>query len=155
MRAVPGRADAFTVFAQQPAPALEVEALVRQAARFFSTTLAVRAVADGALTEGALTDGIFAAQVTVNGETRACFGRARTDEDLAAAQDAETRAGYTGMSLLAARCATVWLVEVTGARDDGALLVAAVLASVVLGPILSPDGTELFGVKTARGKLGR
>ena len=150
MRAVPGRGEAFTVFAQQAAPALDVLAIVRQAARFFGTTLAIEGVA-----AGALADGVMGARVTANGATRTCFGRERTVDDLAAAEAAETRGGYTGMSLLAARCATVWLVEVTAMPDDAALLVAAVIASVLLGPILSPDGTELFGVKTARGKLGR
>ncbi len=138
------------VFAQQTAPALEVAAIVAQAARFFGTTLAIEGH-DAA----ALGDGVVAARVHANGDARTCVGRARTDADLAAAQAAEARAGYTGMSLLAARCPTVWLVQLTAAHDDAALLVAAVLASVLLGPILSPDGTELFGVKTARAKLGR
>jgi hypothetical protein len=150
MLAVPDRGLAFTVFAQQDAPSLPIAELVQRAARFFATTLELT----GEDRTG-LPDEVVTARVTANGEARTCFGRPRVPDDLAAAEEAETRAGYTGMSLLAARCRTVWLVEVTATPDDTALLVAAVLASVLLGPILSPDGTELFGVKTARGKLGR
>jgi hypothetical protein len=47
----------------------------------------------------------------------------------------------------------VWLVETASEPDRAALLLAAILASVVLGPILSPDGRDLFGVRTARAKL--
>lgn len=40
-------------------------------------------------------------------------------------------------------------------RDDDtlALTLAAILASILLGPILDPRRSELFGVKTARRKL--
>jgi hypothetical protein len=34
-----------------------------------------------------------------------------------------------------------------------ALRLAAILASVVLGPILDPETSEIFGVKTARLKI--
>ncbi len=152
MRTVPTRREAFTVFAQDAAPALPVAALVAQAARFFGEQVTVHALGE------ALPVGVVGARVVVGEAARACFGSLREDADLEAAQAAEARGGYTGMSLLASRCPSVWLVElapVGAADDDGALLVAAILASVVLGPILSPDGAELFGVKTARAKLGR
>jgi hypothetical protein len=83
---------------------------------------------------------------------RLCYGRPRRDEDLRAAEDADSLAGNTGLGLLARRCHSVWLVVMEEPVDRTALLLAAVLASVVLGPILSPDGA-LFGVKTARAKL--
>ena len=69
------------------------------------------------------------------------------------------------MGLLARRCKTVWLIargtsappstrDVNASPDDRvALLIAAVFASVLLGPIL--DGDEIFGVRTARLKLER
>jgi hypothetical protein len=47
----------------------------------------------------------------------------------------------------------VWLISVEDETDPAALRIAAIVASVVLGPILSPQGTELFGVRTARLKL--
>ena len=46
----------------------------------------------------------------------------------------------------------MWIVECEGAQDRAALFIAAIFASVFLGPILSADG-ELFGVRTARLKL--
>jgi hypothetical protein len=83
---------------------------------------------------------------------RLCYGRPRTAEDLRAAEDADMRAGNTGLGLLARRCPWVWLVLFEEREDRTALLLAAIIASVVLGPILSP-AQELFGVKTARSKL--
>lgn len=68
------------------------------------------------------------------------------------------------MSLLAERCKMLWLVMIEGDAgasapdpdaDRVALTIAAILASSLLGPILSPNGDELFGVRTARLKLER
>jgi hypothetical protein len=47
----------------------------------------------------------------------------------------------------------VWLVVREADDDRAALTIAAVLASMLLGPILAPDGREIFGVRTARLKL--
>jgi hypothetical protein len=57
------------------------------------------------------------------------------------------------MSLLAQRCEVVWLVTFESDDDRVALTIAAILASTLLGPILSPAGDEVFGVRTARMKL--
>jgi hypothetical protein len=90
---------------------------------------------------------------------RRCTARPRDDMDLADAERADQGAGFTGLALLARRCGYVWIVECEGedlaaaARDRAALLIAAIVAGVGLGPILSPDRRELFGVKTARAKL--
>ena len=138
------------VFAQQARPALEVATIVRQAARFFQLEVAFEHIAEGvALPAEAAT------RVRVGDATRLCIGRPKDAADQAAAQEAEAQRGFTGLSQLAFRCETVWLVEAQGPSDVNALRIAAVLASVLLGPILAPDGAELFGVKTARGKLER
>ena len=63
------------------------------------------------------------------------------------------RAGYTGLALLARRCKTIWLVVREGPSDRLALHLAAILASLLLGPILDASAGELFGIKTARAKL--
>jgi hypothetical protein len=84
---------------------------------------------------------------------RAAFARPRDDEDLALAEAADARSGFTGLALLARRCPTVWRVEREGATDLMALRLCAVLASVLLGPILDSRTRELFGVKTARAKI--
>ena len=138
------------VFAQQARPALEVATIVRQAARFFQLEVVFEHLAEG------VAPPIEAAtRVRIGDESRVCVGRPKELEDQAAAEEAETRNGFTGMSQLAFRCATVWLVEAKGPSDQVALRIAAIMASVLLGPILAPDGSELFGVKTARGKLER
>jgi hypothetical protein len=84
---------------------------------------------------------------------RSVFLRPRTEADLACAEEAERAAGGGGMSLLAKRCEMVALVAVTSEEDDVALWIAAIIASVVLGPILSPTQPEIFGIRTARVKL--
>jgi hypothetical protein len=58
-----------------------------------------------------------------------------------------------GLADLAARCPQVWLVEREEPEDLVALRLAAILAGVALGPILSPGAGELFGPKTARERL--
>jgi hypothetical protein len=129
---------------------LEVATIVRQAARFFQLEVAFEHI-----DEGVAPPIEAATRVRIGDETRLCVGRPKDAADQAAAEEAETRNGFTGMSQLAFRCETVWLVEATGEADKVALQIAAVLASVVLGPILAPAGGELFGVKTARAKLER
>jgi hypothetical protein len=148
--------EAFVVFAQRSDARLDVNALAGQARRFFATELGLMAekkygpippVTDEAEVVIAGPDG--------NAGVRRCSGRPVTPEDLEKAASAEMRVTYTGLSGLARRCGYVWEVSAESANDVTALLIAAVLASVFLGPILSPGATELFGVKTARLKLER
>jgi hypothetical protein len=56
------------------------------------------------------------------------------------------------MFALAKRCPRVLLIESEGTDDRVALLLAALIASVELGPIVTPKA-EIFGVRTARMKL--
>ena len=84
---------------------------------------------------------------------RWAHARPRSDEDLALADQAEARAGGGGLAGLARRCAAVWMIAREGDEDALALRLAAILASVYLGPILDARGPEIFGVKTAREKL--
>jgi hypothetical protein len=150
----PSRSASYTVFAQRTDARVETALWERHAAQFFETRLGLtvpKQYPDDA-------PKLDAARVVVlppvgSEGVRLCYGRPRTDDDLRAAEDADTRAGSPGLGLLARRCATVWLVETVGEPDRLALLLAAILASVVLGPILSPDARDLFGVRTARAKL--
>ena len=149
----PARSAAFTVFSQAPSPVLDVGALKNQATRFFAAKLGLTVTkkygsflpdTDAARVVVATDDG------TASG-TRLCFGRRASDADLSAAELAD--GGSTGMALLAQRCPTVWMVVLESDDDRVALTIATIFASVMLGPILSPDGAELFGVRTARMKL--
>lgn len=86
---------------------------------------------------------------------QSAFARPREADDLTLAEVADERAGPggTGLALVARRCQTVWLVSRAGDVNPLALRLAAILASVFLGPVLDVRVPELFGVKTARAKL--
>ena len=153
----PAREAAYAVFAQDDGARLPVEQLKRQATRFFSTRvgLTVDKSYEGPLPR------VDAARIVVLPEdatargTRLLYGRPVDPEDVEAARMAEIATGATaaGLAQLAARCRMIWLVVPASAEDRAAVTLAAVLASVLLGPILAPGGRELFGVRTARTKL--
>lgn len=152
----PERSTSFLVFSQRPDACLDTRQLEHHAARFFATKIGLtvdkrygdlRPAVDAARVVVASEDGLAAG-------TRLCFGRPADAGDVALADDAERRAGTTGMALLAQRCKTVWLIETEGGDDDRvALTLAAVFASVMLGPIVPPRGDAIFGVRTARTRL--
>lgn len=150
----PERSEGFTVFAQRTDARAETSEWARHAAQYFQVDLRLvgnKRYGDTAPRE----DAVRVALVPRGGvaSVRVCFARPRTDDDLRAAEDAEAKRGLAGLSLLAKRCKTVWIVAAAPEEDRASLLLAAILASVVLGPILSPSGDELFGVRTARVKM--
>jgi hypothetical protein len=139
----------FLVFAQRDDARLDVDALSRHARRFFE--------ADVALADAHPVD---AARLTVSSKagiagTRTVYGRAAVAGDYELANTLErTSKNAGGLGLLARRCHRVWLVPCEdGTADHVALLVAAILAAVDLGPIVAPERDAIFGVKTARLKL--
>ena len=149
----PARDAAFTVFSQRPDAVLDMGVLKQQASRFFNAKLGLTVEKKYAsyLPE---TD---AARIVLSANegagTRLVFGRRADGADLAAAEEAEREMETSGMSLLAQRCPTVWLIPFESADDRVALTIAAIFASVMLGPIVSPSTAEIFGVRTARLKL--
>ena len=149
----PERTRRFLVFAQRPDARFELAVWTDHAARYFETQL--QGTKKQYPFEPPRVDAAFVTVQPQGGreEGRICFGRPRQDDDLLAGEEADAAAGWTGLALLAKRCASVWLVEAEGADDRASLLIAAILASVVLGPILAPGDRELFGVRTARLKL--
>jgi len=139
----------FLVFAQRSDAFVDVAAWQGHARRFFATDLGLTTEKRYA-TPLPTTDA--ARIVVVCGDehgTRLAFARPRTDDDLRQAEAAEARAP-AGLALLAKRCPTVWLVEAATPDDRIALRIAAILASVLLGPIMPPARDAIFGVKTAR-----
>jgi hypothetical protein len=152
--ASPLRTRAYTVFAQRKDARVEIDLWERHASQFFEARLGL-VVPKRYDFDAPKVDAARVVLLPTGGDQgiRLCYGRPRADDDLRIAEDADTRAGSPGLGLLARRCPTVWLVETSGDSDRLSLLLAAILASVVLGPILSPDGRELFGVRTARTKL--
>jgi hypothetical protein len=140
---------AYVVFSLSPEARVDVPAWDAHALRFFATRLTLAGDPDAAEIAIAVTP------PKSDPGTRRIAWRARRHDDLAAAEEAEARAGGGGLASLARRCPTVWLVERAADDDALALRLAAVLASVHLGPVLDVRGPELFGVKTARAKLER
>lgn len=136
----------WLVFSQSAEPSLDVAAWDAHARRFFDARL----VSAGVGGPGELRVVVTPKQGPA-GE-RTVVARLRTAHELALAEEAEVRQGG-GLGLLARRCPTVWSVACDGPDDRVALLLAAVLAGVGLGPIVDPRGPEIFGVKTARAKL--
>lgn len=132
----------FLVFSQSKEATRDVAAWDAHAARFFTTRLQAGEGDAILVTHGG---GGSAEPVRV-------VARPREASDLALADQAEARTGG-GLGRLAHRCPTVWLVERRADEDAAALRLAAILASVLLGPILDARVPELLGVKTARARL--
>jgi hypothetical protein len=131
------------VFAQPAVAPVDIDAWSAHASRFFATRIGLAGEKDSFV-------------VAPDGHppgVRSAAPRPCTDEDLAAADAAEARSGGGGLALLARRCQSVWIVQRETPADPLALRLAAILASLLLGPILDPESGELFGVKTARAKL--
>lgn len=146
---------AYTVFVQRGNAVLDIGALKAHASRFFSAKLGLT-VDKKYGQDLPATDAARVVLATDDGSasgTRLCFARPARQPDHAAAEAAERAQGTSGMALLAQRCPTVWLVARETEDDRVALTIAAIFASSMLGPILSADADELFGVRTARLKL--
>ncbi|MDI1477660.1 hypothetical protein [Polyangium sp. y55x31] len=78
-------------------------------------------------------------------------------EARAAAEAGAAAIGGAGMDVLVQRGRRVWQVssEVGEGDDPNApLALAAILASILLAPIVPPGGGTIFGVKGARERLG-
>ena len=142
-------AACFVVFSQATPSAVDIDGWDAHAARFFRTRLSLAGGTDP------LGSSIRVAPDRQPAGVRRIRGRPREPGDLAAAEAADR--GNTGLALLARRCGAVWLVE-REAEDaplagSTALRLAAIVASVVLGPILDVRVPELLGVKTARSRF--
>jgi hypothetical protein len=85
--------------------------------------------------------------------TRLVYARRALRPDYNAAQAADRRTGFPGFDFLANECEYVWLVVCEADPDPHALALAGVLSSVMLGPIIAPDGKQIFGVNGARERL--
>jgi hypothetical protein len=153
--AAPDRDRGYAVFSQAPDVRLDIEAIKRQAEKFFATKLGLTVDK----TYGDVMPEVDAARVVVaNGDaatsgTRLCHGRPIDASDLMAAENAERAMGTYGLALLAQRCKTIWTIVPEVEDDRAALTLAAIFASHLLGPILSPGGREIYGVRGARLKL--
>ncbi len=151
----PDRDRAYAVFSQNESLRLDFEGIKRHAAQFFGTKLGM--TVDKRY--GDMAPETDAARIVMAGSdpsatgTRLCYGRAVDASDLHAAEGAERAMGTCGLALLAQRCPTLWIVVPETEDDRAALSLATILASTFLGPILSPGGREILGVRSGRLKL--
>ena len=151
---IPAVDDALLVFSQQSNARIAIDAWNDHAVRFFQTRVGM---AEPFAPEGGV-PGVMRARLVIAPDggaagVRSAWTRSRTADDLALADAAEARAGGGGLALLARRCPWVWLVERDTIDDRLALCLAAILASVLLGPVLDARAGKIFGVRTAREKL--
>ena len=144
---------AYLVFAQLRDARIDVTQWDRHAAQFFASSVQLtRPKRYGAAPPVSDAAHVVVTRRNAAPVLRTVFVRARTDDDLRAAERAQ---GGGGLALLAKRCKTVLLVPVVDPVDADTLFLTALLASVLLGPILSPDRTGLFGARTARAELDK
>src|SRR5689334_18087918 len=99
----PDRAQAYAVFAQRSDARLDASTLIRHAARFFETDLGL--TVDKKYDADGLPPEVDVANVVLSpreggGGVRLAYARPVTDEDHAAAEQADLRAGYTGLYAL-------------------------------------------------------
>jgi hypothetical protein len=157
-----GDAPSFLVFGQ--APAFDEHAWDKQSLRFFKSRLgfvhpkAPEAVARPVGASERLTGACDGAVVVVACDAMApgkrwVYSRGKTAGDDALVERAESLGGLPGMSQLARRCNVVLTISAESALDPLALTLAAVLASLYLGPIIPPERAEAFGVQSARIRL--
>lgn len=132
----------YVVFSQSSDLRWPLVALLGNARRFFDLSVDV-------LEERDATVRIAVDRGGAHGHFRLSIEPA-TPELLARARAAETAGRAAGMATLAERCPTIWRIEPEGVASEALTLkLAALLASVALGPVLPPDDSTLFGVRGA------
>jgi hypothetical protein len=152
----PRREEAYIVFAQRTDARIDIESWNAHAMRFFATRIGLTSEKRTSAGEVAPRTDEAAFVVAPDGEApgiRSTFARPCEHDDHVLAVTIEARAGHTGLSLLARRCGMVWLVVREGTVDPLALRLSAIIASILLGPIVDASAGLLFGAKTARAML--
>jgi hypothetical protein len=139
----------FLVFSQAADTILPVELLTSRASAHFDAVLSPSGAGEPGVTRFSYSTrgarGDF--DVTVRDAGAA---------DVAAVEQVERTEPTGGLADLALRCKTVWAVEPRGRPPEWlAFEITAVLASIALGPILTPDGSNLLGVRSARERANR
>lgn len=153
--------EALCLFAPDRAPRLDLPRWTQQAATFFAARVAlVQTLGDpsGALPDAARFE-LDVAPIAGGAATRVRVLTVPLD-DAPAAREAGRRGveaiGGAGFDALLARAARLWQVEArpAGEGDPRApLVVAALIASVLLAPIVPPGEETIFGVRGARRRL--
>jgi hypothetical protein len=136
----------YLVFSQDSGDLPAADRLAAHASRFFGATVE-KLGAEGSTLRVRLSSlgHSFDAELAIR-------ARNVTRADLEDAREAEARGRAAGMAALAEKCPRVWELD-RGGKDDPSetayLTLAAICASVALGPVLPPDRATLFGVRGA------
>lgn len=143
--------EAYSVLSPEPIPRVEPARWAHQARTFLDAIMTVEG--------GPMSDDLALTVASVRAPriTRVpvqTLPLADCPAILAAAERGVAAIGGAGMDVLVARATRVWQL----ARDvDGdpraPLVAAALLASVLLGPIVPPDEVTIYGVRGARVRL--
>lgn len=142
--------EAYSILAPDAIFRVEAARWVHQARTFLDAAVAV---------EGGTGDDIVIAVAPVVGgvPTRVTVQTlpiAECPEVMVAARRGVDAIGGAGMDVLVARAQRIVQVALAVEGDPRApLLVAALLASVLLGPIVPPDEVTIYGVRGARVRL--
>lgn len=157
--------QAFTLFSPEPLSRVDIAQLAHKARTFFATALEidpVKAYPEGNCpSEDALTIEIKPMGKSILAPTRVnvvTFPLAREPFFRELGDSAARAIGGAGMDILVARTARIWQVakDVESGDDSRApLRVSAILAAVLLAPIVPPEGNTIYGVKGARERLER
>ncbi len=154
----------FLVFSQNRTPRLDIGGWRSRARSFFDADVGLAVDKDAAL-QGPEVDAALVMihagsssdvnDVSRTAGTRLVLTRPTAPPDVELARTLEAASNAYGLAPLAERCPRVWLIGAEGNDDRSALLLAAVIASFELGPIIDPAHSELMGVRTARARHDR
>lgn len=142
--------SSFLVFSQKASASFALDEWRTQARSFFSSEIGFSVDKKGGR-GGRAIDAAHVVLSCPSGNGARLVVASPLEQDHITLADAADTGG--GLSDLARRCKSVLHVEAMGDTDGVALTLAALVASIFLGPILSVDRSELFGVRTARTKL--
>jgi len=154
MRPLP-TAEAFTVLSPEAAPLVDSARWAHQARTFLDARVDVIGVMGSTLPDIATVEvDVGALAGPASRIAVRTFPISEASELVAAAERGVSAIGGAGFDALVARAKRVWQVPRDVSGDPRApLVLAAVLASVLLGPIVPPDEVTIFGVKGARTRL--
>lgn len=154
MRPLPP-AEAFTILSPDALARVESARFTQQARTFLDAEVVVVGDVSGTLPDIATVelDVAAAGQAKTRVAVRT-FPISPGSELIEAAERGVRAIGGAGFDALVARAKRIWQVPVAVDGDPRApLVVAALLASVLLGPIVPPNEETIFGVKGARTRL--
>lgn len=151
----------WTLLSPQLSSRIDAARLAHQARRFFSTELTLLSPekhypADGWPLADCATVRLSVGEVTTE-VALLTLPPARAPQAMAAADRGVVAIGGAGFDVLVKRTQRVWQIAAEPVTGDGRgpLLMAAILASLLLAPVVPPTVDAIFGVKGARERLAR